>query len=89
MELIRGLIVIPRAGRDKGQPQAVVAVEDGFVLTADGARRPLARPKRRSVKHIARTNALLSEEELRGDRLLRRALARFGSGETSPRIQPK
>ena len=87
MELIRGLVVIPRAGRDRGRPQAVVGVRDGLVLTADGGRRTLSRPKGRNPKHVQRT--ALSEEELRGDRLLRRALARLEKGERSPADQPE
>lgn len=83
MELIRGLIVLPRAGRDKGVPQAVVRLEDGFVLTADGRRRTLAAPKRRSMKHIAPTRARVPEDAFRSDRALRRALSAFSDGPES------
>ncbi len=89
MELIRGLVVIPRAGRDRGRPQAVVGVRDGLVLTADGGRRTLSRPKGRNPKHVQRTALRLSETELQSDRSLRRALARLEKGERSPADQPE
>jgi len=47
-----GRAVISRMGRDKGNIYIVCAVEGDFVLAADGNKRPLAKPKRKRIKHI-------------------------------------
>lgn len=75
MELIRGLVVTVRAGRDKGSLQTVLGREGSFLLTADGKRRTLEHPKRRNPLHVWKTDRVLTEEELRTDRAIRRALA--------------
>lgn len=53
MQLEPGRLVISTAGRDKGQPYLVCEVlQDGFVLVADGDKRPVARPKRKNPRHL-------------------------------------
>jgi hypothetical protein len=48
-----GQIVTSQAGRDQGQTFVVLAVEDGrYARVADGRRRPVARPKRKNVRHL-------------------------------------
>ena len=73
MDLVEGMVVISRAGRDKGRLLAVVGYEDGFVLTADGRERPLARPKKKNPKHLALTNMRTRVSGV-SDKALRRAL---------------
>ncbi len=73
MDLVKGMVVISRAGRDKGRLLTVVGTEGEFVLTADGKERPLARPKKKNPKHLARTN-MRTETEGISDKALRRAL---------------
>ena len=75
MELIRGLVVTVRAGRDKGSLQTGLGREGNFLLTADGKRRTLTHPKRRNPLHVWKTDRVLTEEQLRTDRAIRRALA--------------
>jgi large subunit ribosomal protein L14e len=53
-----GQLVFSRAGRDAGRPFVVVGVCDQrHVLVADGDLRPLARPKRKNVRHLAMAGA--------------------------------
>ena len=70
-----GRIVCSKSGRDKGYFLVVVKEEDGFLLVCDGKERPLSRPKRKSPKHLALTNTVLSEDSYSTDKSLRRALA--------------
>ena len=74
-----GMVVKALAGRDAGQWFVVCAVEGGFALIADGKSRPLARPKRKALKHLAKTAALLSDECMMTDRKLRCALRAFAA----------
>ena len=73
MDFVRGMVVISRAGRDKGSLLAVVGTDGKFVLVADGKERPLARPKKKNPKHLARTNMTTAVGEV-SDKALRRAL---------------
>ena len=74
MELEKGMVVISRAGRDKGKPQAVVGFDGNFVLVADGKERPLARPKKKNPIHLAATKKKVSVGTV-SDKALRRSLA--------------
>ena len=48
-----GQLVYSRAGRDSGMALVVVGVQDvRHVLVADGALRPIARPKLKSARHL-------------------------------------
>ena len=51
-----GQIVYSKAGRDKGEPFVVVAVDGDFAYIVNGGRRPLARAKKKKVRHIQPTN---------------------------------
>lgn len=56
MDIVKGTVVIAKAGRDKGKAFAVTEVlNDREVLIADGKRRPLERPKRKNVIHLQAT----------------------------------
>ena len=52
MDLSAGQIVYAKRGRDAGLPFIVVAVADGYAMLVDGKRRPVAKPKRKKIKHI-------------------------------------
>ncbi len=69
-----GNIVYSKAGRDKGCFMAVVGEEDGFMLVCDGRQRPVDRPKRKNIKHLSFTSAILCKEQLSTNRLLKKAL---------------
>ena len=73
MELVKGTVVISRAGRDKGRLLAVVGNDGRFVLVADGKERPMARPKKKNPLHLAVTKKTVDVEGV-SDKALRRAL---------------
>ena len=76
-EYVRGLVVRARAGHDKGDFLAVLETRDGWAIIADGKRRPLTKPKRKKLIHLAPTGTVLSEEQMETNRKLRNALRSF------------
>ena len=74
-----GRIVFSKAGRDKNRLMVVVSADDKFLYLCDGKERPLEKPKRKNVKHIAFTNTILDENSYKTDKALRRELARLRS----------
>ncbi len=64
MDMKIGQVVRSKAGRDKGAFLAVYQiVDEQYVLLVDGDRRTLSRPKKKKVKHLARTNTVIPEME--------------------------
>ncbi len=80
-------IVCSIAGHDRGQLFLVVDTKDGYVYLADGKRRKLSRPKRKSQKHIAleaRGDPPLKERICSGqitDSTLRKLLAFYAAAQ--------
>ena len=70
-----GQIVCSKAGRDKNRFMVVVGSDDKFFYLCDGKERPLSRPKRKNVKHVAFTAKNLDENSYKTDKALRRSLA--------------
>lgn len=70
-----GRIVCSKSGRDKGYFMAVIRAEENFLYVCDGKERPLERPKRKNIKHVALTDTYLDENSYGSNRSLRRALA--------------
>lgn len=57
MDIVKGRVVIAKAGRDKGKAFVVVGIiDDRTVLLADGKSRPLERPKRKNTLHLQATS---------------------------------
>ncbi len=73
--LQRGCVVRSLAGKDRDRLLVAVALDGQAILLADGKERPLERPKRKNVRHVAATRFRLSEAEMATNRGLRRALA--------------
>ncbi len=75
-----GTIVLSKAGRDKGRLLLVVdASEENFRLVADGKTRPLAKPKRKKLRHLAQAGysrelAEQLEQRTLTDKLLKQKL---------------
>lgn len=82
MELKRGQVVRALAGRDKGGFFAVLKLDPPWAEIADGKRRPLERPKRKKLMHMAPSATVLRPEDLATNRKLRAALRAY-RGETS------
>lgn len=58
-ELKLGCVVYSKQGRDKGKYFAVIKIEQNFVYIADGDLRPLKKTKKKNIKHIKATGAVL------------------------------
>jgi len=54
-----GRIVISKRGRDKGMSFVIMAVENEYLYLADGAARPLAKPKKKKMKHVQLTRHIV------------------------------
>lgn len=78
MELKEGMVVKSKAGRDGGSFCVVLKLSDGFAFIADGKERKILKPKKKNVKHLARTNSFLSLDDVT-DKKLRLALRNFDS----------
>ena len=70
-------VVKSLAGRDKGEWFAVIKTEGEYAFIANGKSRPLARPKRKKLRHLKPCKAVLLDENLATDRMLRCALKAF------------
>ena len=77
-----GQIVCSKAGRDKDYFMVVVSYENGFYFVCDGKERPLERPKKKNALHLNFTGTVLSEDDYKTNRQLRKALAVFKSTAT-------
>ena len=87
MDIARSDIVRSAAGRDEGKLFFVLAVEEDYLLLADGRRRKLESPKRKKRRHAAfvaqgagRTAEKIRNDEKVTNSELRRTLAAFGEG---------
>ena len=91
MNDVKGSIVLANAGRDQEGLFFVVGEADGFLLLADGKRRPYERPKRKNPRHLCPVDCggfdhtviqKLKEGTPVTNRELRQALAAFKEGIT-------
>ena len=70
-----GQIVCSKKGRDKGRFMAIVEESPLYAYVCDGGKRPLERPKKKNVKHLAYTNKILEADSLRSNKSLKKSLA--------------
>lgn len=84
MDIARSDIVKSTAGRDKGKFFFVLAVEEEFLILADGKTRKLENPKRKKRKHtefVVHSECRVAEKIRSEDRItnseLRRTLAAY------------
>ncbi len=60
-DLLLGQIVCSKAGRDKGKFMVVVEIIDSqYVRVCDGQTRKIDKAKKKKVKHLAKTNHIIS-----------------------------
>lgn len=76
MEFIEGQIVLSAAGHDKGMFFVVMEIKGGFAFIADGKRRKVNSPKRKSLKHLKPTNTVINPANLT-DKKLRSVIREF------------
>lgn len=79
-----GSIVYSMAGHDKERFYVVVRLEDGFAYIADGKRRKLDRPKKKSAKHLRGTSQTLDLNIVATDKKLRSALGSLNQAAPTP-----
>lgn len=77
MEIVKGQIVISRAGRDVTHVYMVVGADGERILLADGNKRTLAAPKRKNARHLNTTNTMLEPDQADTDLKLKKALADY------------
>ena len=70
----KGTVVKSLAGRDKGKLLAVMHKDEGSVLVCDGKERPIDRPKSKNIRHVERVGLSVTENDMRTNRALRKAL---------------
>ena len=87
MEIGRSNIVRSGAGRDKGKLFVVLAVEEEYLLLADGRSRKVESPKRKKRRHVlfvADDSTRLAEKIKSDEKItnseLRRTLASYRGG---------
>jgi ribosomal protein L14E/L6E/L27E len=76
MSFDKGDLVVCTAGREKNKIMCVLSYDDKSVYLCDGKERPLEKPKRKNLKHIAKTDKKLSQNDFMTDKALRKALSR-------------
>lgn len=79
MQVKRGQVVKSIAGHDKGGFLTVLNVDGKLALVCDGKHRPLERPKKKKLFHLAATQTVLAEEALTTNRQIRAALRQFNN----------
>lgn len=75
MDLVKGLVVKAKAGRDKDYFFVIVDVLDnGYVKIANGKSRKIDNPKLKNIKHLQKTKTVV---EITTDRKMRQDLKVF------------
>lgn len=87
-DIVRGAVVISVAGRDRGEYLAVVRTDADRAFVCNGRDRPLARPKAKNPVHLIVTGRSLPPDALRGNKALKKALARIRGEEGADRLGP-
>ncbi len=59
MNEVMGRIVRSKSGHDKGKFYVVLYAADNEVYLSDGRLKPIAKPKRKNIKHISITNTFM------------------------------
>ena len=77
MDFVKGQLVRSKAGRDKTRTFAVLDVEGGMLILADGTHRSVVRPKRKKIRHVAPTATVLGNELLKSDQPLSDAIKAY------------
>lgn len=77
MEFKKGSVVKSKAGHDTGLFLVVLACEGRELLLCDGKTRPLERPKRKNVRHVAATAHTVPDHAMETNREIRKSLKIF------------
>ena len=77
MLIEKGNIVKSISGHDKGGFFICLDVTENYALIVDGKNRKLEKPKKKNVKHLARTSACVDVLELATNKKIRLVLSRY------------
>lgn len=77
VEYVRGMVVRSRAGHDRNEFFVVLETDGRYALICNGKRRPLEKPKRKKLMHLAATGTVLPSCEIETNRKIRSALVSF------------
>ena len=80
MNMVMGLVVRSIAGRDKGLYLIVTGLEGDAVYVCDGKHRPLEKPKKKNIKHLATTAITIPASSLKTNKQIRKALHPYNFG---------
>ena len=69
-----GRVVCSIAGHDKGFYMVVVGITPDGVKVCNGKQRPLQNPKTKKIKHLYETPYFVTEEQLKTNKSLRKAI---------------
>ena len=69
----KGMVVKATAGKECGGLYVVTELNDKFALIADGRKRKLAKPKKKSLKHLRFTDNIIEMNDIT-DKKLRNVL---------------
>ena len=77
VEAKRGTVVISLAGHDKRDFQIILESDSTYAKVCDGKHRPLEKVKKKKLIHLKVTNTVVSEEDLRSNKSIRKCLRPF------------
>ena len=69
MDIVKGVVVKAVAGRDNGRFFVVVNKEGSFIWISDGKSRKLEKPKKKNIKHVIITDAVIDIERITNKKL--------------------
>lgn len=72
-----GTVVKSIAGRDKNRFYIVLELDDNYAYIVDGKVHKLNKPKRKNLKHLSKTNSVLSLAEHSTNNSIRRTLSKY------------
>ncbi len=61
MEYCVGMIVRAKAGRDKNGFFIISSIDDDIGFIVNGKQRPIEKPKKKKLKHLAATNKVVED----------------------------
>ena len=71
MRIVEGMIVCSDAGHDRDRFGVVMRLDGNFAYVADGKLHPLAKPKRKNVKHLKPTAQIVDPAQCCTNKKLR------------------
>jgi ribosomal protein L14E/L6E/L27E len=77
MEIQKGLVVRSKAGRDKTDFLVVIDLDEEYAYLCDGVKRPILNLKKKKHKHLAPTNKILNQNEIKTNKDVKKALYDF------------